>query len=106
MDTIEPIIKDIKVSKSQSFWGFNFPIQLPTLRTIHRFQGLSLDELIFDPTNVKKHGLTCTTLSPIQTKEILFMLVHFQHEFFNVDQWVHVKMNRLQIITTWIPLIP
>ncbi len=88
---IEPIIKDIKVGKSQSFiiTRFQFPIQLTTPRTIHPSQGLSLDELIFDPTNVKKHGLTCTTLSPIRTKEKLSMLVHFQHEFF---MWIKEYM--------------
>ncbi len=51
---IEPIIKDIKVGKSQSFiiTRIQFPIQLVVARTIHHFQGLLLDELIFDPTNV------------------------------------------------------
>jgi hypothetical protein len=68
-------------------------------------QGLSLDELVFDPTNVRKHGLTYTSLSRIQTKEKLFLLVLFQHEFFYVDPKVHVEMNRLKTIATWIPLI-
>jgi hypothetical protein len=33
-----------------------FTIQLVTTRTIHRAQGLTLDYLTFDPTNVYKHG--------------------------------------------------
>jgi hypothetical protein len=55
---IEPIIKDIRVCKSQSFIiiRIQFPIQLAATRTIHLFQGLSLDELVFDSTNVKKLG--------------------------------------------------
>jgi len=104
---IEPIIKDIKVGKSQSFiiTKIQFPIQLTTSRTIYRYQGLSLNELVFDPTNVQKHGLTYITLSRIQTKEKLILLAPFQHEFFYVDLRVHVEMNRLKTIATWIPLI-
>jgi hypothetical protein len=64
MASIELIIKDIRVRKSHSFiiTKIQFPIQLVSIRTIHRFQGLSLYELVFDPTNIKKHGLTYTTL--------------------------------------------
>jgi hypothetical protein len=65
--SIELIIKDIKVGKSQSFilTMIQFSIQLATTRIIHCFQGLSLDELVFDHINVKKHGLTYITLSCI-----------------------------------------
>jgi hypothetical protein len=62
--------------------------------------------LVFDPNNIKKHGLTYTILSHIQTKEKIFLLIPFQHKFFYVDPKVHVKMNRLKTIATWIPLIP
>jgi hypothetical protein len=53
---IELIIKDIKVGKSQSFiiTKIQFSVQLAAARTIHYSQGLSLNELVFDPTNVKK----------------------------------------------------
>jgi hypothetical protein len=44
-----------------------FSIQLVGTKTIHHFQGLSLDELVFDPTKVFKNGLTYITLSCIQT---------------------------------------
>jgi len=99
---IEPIIKDIKVGKSQSFiiTKIEFSIQLTVARTIHYFQGLSLDELVFDPTNVKKHGLTYITLSHIRTKEKQFLLNPFQHEIFYVDPRIHVELNRLKTITT------
>ncbi len=51
---IKPIIKDIRVGKSQSFiiTRIQFPIQLAIARTIHHFEGLSLENLVFDPTNV------------------------------------------------------
>jgi len=96
------------VYKSQSFiiTKIQFPVQLTTSRTIYRSQGLSLNELVFDPTNVKKHGLTYITLSRIQTKEKLILLAPFQHEIFYVDPRVHVEMNRLKTIATWIPLSP
>jgi hypothetical protein len=65
--SIELIIKDIKVGKSQSFilTRIQFSIQLATTKIIHCFEGLSLDELVFDHTNVKKHGLTYITISCI-----------------------------------------
>jgi hypothetical protein len=34
------------------------------------------------------------------------LLGPLQHEFFNVDLIVHVEMNRLKTIATWIPIIP
>ncbi len=51
---IEPIIKYIRVGKSQSFTitRIQFLIQLATIKTIHCFQRLSLDELIFYPTYI------------------------------------------------------
>jgi len=65
-----------------------------------------LNELVFDHDNVEKHGLTYITLSHIEQKKNYFLLIPLQHEFFYVDPRVHVKMNRLKTITTWIPLIP
>ncbi len=81
---IQPIIKDVRVGKSQSFiiTRIQFSIQLTTIKTIYHFQGLSLDELIFDPTNVKKHGLTYTTLSHIRTKKIYFCQLFSNMNFF------------------------
>jgi hypothetical protein len=62
--------------------------------------------LVFDPTNIKKHGLTYTTSSHIWTKENLFLLNPLQHENFYVDSRVHIEINRLKTTTTWIPLNP
>ncbi len=61
--------------------------------------------MVIDPTNIKKHGVTYTTLFHIRTKQELFLLTLFQHEFFYMDLRVHVGMNRLKTIATWIPLI-
>jgi len=57
---IKPISKDIQIG-SNSFHIITrtqFPIQLVVKHIIHRAQGLTLDYLAFDPTNVYKHGLT------------------------------------------------
>jgi len=54
---------------------------------------------------LKKHGLTYTTLSHIWTKENLFLLIPFQHEIFDVDPRILIKLNRLKTIATWTPLI-
>jgi len=62
--------------------------------------------LVFDPTNIKKHGLAYITLSRIQTTEFFFLLAFLQHENFNVDPKIHIEMNRLKTIATWMPLLP
>jgi len=61
--------------------------------------------LVFDVINIKKNGLTYLTLSHIQIKEKLFLLAPFQHENLYVDPRVHIQMNRLKTVATWIPLI-
>jgi hypothetical protein len=65
-----------------------------------------LDELAFDHTNVKKHGLSYITLSYIQTKERLYLLIPLQHQNFHIDQCVVKEMNRLETFanrTTFVP---
>jgi hypothetical protein len=34
------------------------------------------------------------------------LLIPFQHENFYVDPRIHIEMNKLKTIATWIPLIP
>ncbi len=63
-----------------------------------------MNELVFDPTNVRKHGLTYITSSHIQTKEKLILLAPLQLEFLYVNPRIHVEMNILKTIATWIPL--
>ncbi len=60
-----------------------FPIQLVITRTIHRAQGLTLDYLIFDLTNVYKHGLTYPTLSCVKKKGKSLPFITFANEFFS-----------------------
>ncbi len=57
---IEPISKDIQIGSNSShiITRTQFPIQLATTCTIHQTQGLTLDYLTFDHTNVYKLGLT------------------------------------------------
>jgi len=61
---IEPIVKQIQVGKTQNHLVIRtlFPIQL-VARTIHKHQGLSLNEMAFELTHVIKHGLIYIILS-------------------------------------------
>jgi hypothetical protein len=83
---IEPIIKDIKIGKNQFhiITRIQLLIQLAAI-TIHQSQGLSLDDLTFDPTNVKIYGLSCTTFFCIRTKEWLYLSTPLQHQNFHID---------------------
>jgi hypothetical protein len=73
----EPLLKEIKVGKVQSHLikKIEFLIQFATARTVHCLEGLSLDELVFDPINLKKHGLTCIALSRICTQKIYILCI-------------------------------
>jgi hypothetical protein len=84
---IEPIIKNVKMSKTQSFIiiRIQFSIQCVVVKAINCSKELLLNELAFDPTKVKKNTLIFTTLSWIWTKEKIFLLAHLQHEILNVD---------------------
>ncbi len=104
----EPIIKYIRVGKSQSFIiiRIQFPIQLATTITTHHSQGFSLSMNWFlIPLTVKK-WVNVYKILPHSNKIFYFLLALFQQEFFNVDPRVHVEMNTLKKIATWIPLIP
>jgi hypothetical protein len=59
-----------------------------------------LVNLVFDPTNVKKHKLTYIILFHIQMKENLYLLIPFQHQNFCVDPRVHIKVQTLKTIAT------
>ncbi len=37
---------------------------------------------------------------------MFFLLTPLQHEIFYVNPKIHIEMNRLKTIATWIPLIP
>jgi hypothetical protein len=75
-----------------------FLVQLAITRTIHRSQGLSLDELALDPKNVTKHDLTYTILYHVRKKENLYSLNSLFHKNFNVKMFVNIAMSRLKII--------
>ena len=64
---IESVAKEIKIGKNQSHLiaRIHFPIQLAAAKTIHKAQGLSLDDLVFNPCGVNKHGLVYIALSCI-----------------------------------------
>jgi hypothetical protein len=82
-----------------------FPIQLTIAKTIQHSQGLSRNELVFDPTIVLKNGLTYIYLSIIQIKEKIFLLVILQYENIYVNPRANIEMNKLNTSATWIPFI-
>ncbi len=72
---IEPISKDIQIgSNFSTITKTQFPIQLAIARTIQQAQGLTLDYLTFDPTNVYKHGLTYISFSRVNKKNKIYLL--------------------------------
>jgi hypothetical protein len=73
---IEPISNDIQIGSNSShiIIRTQIPIQLAITCTIHQAQGLTLDYLTFDPTNVYKHGLTYITLLRDKKKENFYLL--------------------------------
>jgi len=72
--SIEHQTKEIQIGTNEThlITRIQFPIQLATAQTIHRSQGLSLDEMAFDPSGINKHGLVYIALSKIRTKKIVF----------------------------------
>lgn len=105
---IESVSKEINLSKNNKYLltRIQFPIQLAAARTIHRSQGLSLDDVAFNPTNINKHGLTYTALSRVRTKEKLYLLAPLTVSNFRVDACVTDEMNRLNSIAKWEFLVP
>ena len=103
------MVKEFYIGKDKSHKSvtrIQFPIQLAVARPIHRSQGLSLDEMAFDPTNVTKHGLTYIALSRIRTKEKLYLLTPLEHKKFHVDECVSQEMSRLRSLAKWNLLVP
>jgi len=92
-------------NQSHSITKIQFPIQLTTTTTIHQPLGLLLNELAFDPTNVRKHGLSYIVFSHIQTKEGLDLLTPF-HQNFHIDQHVVEEINRLKNFANWTTFVP
>jgi hypothetical protein len=62
-------------------------------------QGLTLDYLAFDPTNIYKHGLTYITFSCVEKKENLYLVQPLQMKKFQIDPSVAIEMHQLQTIT-------
>ncbi len=69
-----------------------FSIQWTMGHTIHQAQRLTLEHLIFDPSNVTKHGLTYIPLFCIYSKEHLYLLCPLLSNFFYADAIVEEEM--------------
>jgi hypothetical protein len=62
---------------------------------------LSLDDVVFYPSGVNKHGLAYTALSRIRTKEKLYLLTPLTTLNFQVDISVLDAMNKLTTNSKW-----
>jgi hypothetical protein len=101
---IEPIIKDIRVDKFQSFIiiSIQFPIQLVAPKTIHHSQGLSHMNWLLILVMLRK-WVNAYHIVPHSNKRKIILLTPLQHENFYLDPRVHIELNRLKTIVTWIP---
>ena len=78
-----------------------FPIQLTCARTIHRSQGLTLDNLAFDPLGIRRHGLVYTTLSRVRNIESLYFLSPLKKQNFQIRHKIPVEMESLHKNAKW-----
>ena len=94
---IEPIAKEIMLSKNNRnlLILIQFPIQLAIAQTIHLSQGLSFNDLAFNPSDINKHRLAYTTLSYVRTKEKIYLLAPLTISNFHVDACIDDEMKRL-----------
>jgi hypothetical protein len=75
-----------------------YPIQLVVAHTIHRYQGLTLDFLAFDPNRIHHHGVTYTTLFHVREKENLYLVAPLVDANLKVDKSLSNKMQHLKTI--------
>jgi hypothetical protein len=80
----ESVAKKIRIRKNQThlITQIQFPIQLAIASTIYRSQGLSFDDVVFNPFGVNKHGLAFITYT-YQRK--LYLLIPLTTSNFQVD---------------------
>ena len=78
-----------------------FPSQLACACTIHRSQGLTLDNLAFYPLGIRCHGLVYTTLSRVGNIESLYFLSPLKKQNFRIQHKISLEMERLQRNTKW-----
>ena len=69
-----------------------FPVQVTCARTIHISQGLTMDNLSFDPIGIKQHGIIYTTLSHIRNVLSLYLLHELHPKNFVVSNKVKNEM--------------
>jgi hypothetical protein len=76
---IERKIAEIQISSNPShiITRIQFSIQLTIAQIIHNLQGLILDRLAFDLTNVTKHGPTYIALSKVRSKKNCIYFLHY-----------------------------
>jgi exonuclease III len=97
------IAKPLSTTKNASHLKIRkqFPIKLASGRTTHRSQGLTLDNVAFDPTGIRIHGLVYTTLSRVRNIESLYLLNALKMDNFKVKQKIDIEMQRLRSTAKW-----
>jgi hypothetical protein len=78
-----------------------FLIKLACARTVHRSQGLTLDNVAFQPAGIRIHGLVYTTLSCVRSIDSLYLLSPLTKDNFKVKQEVDIEMERLRTTAKW-----
>ena len=77
------------------------PIKLACARTVHKSQGLTLDNVAFQPVGIQIHGLVYTTLSCVKSIDSLYLLSLLTKDNFKVKQKVYIEMEWLRTTVKW-----
>jgi len=74
---IKALTQDIKVKKLQPclIMKPKFIVQLPAAKTIHQAQGLTMDELLFHPTDIPYATLSHICTKKNYTSQHLFIFI-------------------------------
>jgi ATP-dependent exoDNAse (exonuclease V) alpha subunit len=93
-----PILRILKLVSTSAKTGRlkirkRFPIKLACARTIHRSQGLTLDNVSFQPARIQIHGLVYTALSHVRRIDSLYLLSPLTKDNFKLKQKVDIEME-------------
>jgi endonuclease/exonuclease/phosphatase (EEP) superfamily protein YafD len=78
-----------------------FPIKLSCARTVHKSQGLTLDNVAFQPVGIRIHGLVYTALSHVRSIDSLYLLSSLSKDNFKVKQNFDIEMDHLRTTAKW-----
>ena len=79
----------------------HFLVQLACAHTMHRSQGLTLDNVAFDSSGIRKNGLVYTDLSCVRNMQSLYLLNALTKDNFRVKEKIASEMERLKKDAKW-----